>query len=105
MRHRQVDEDLIVGVFADAMGAGGSRLQRGVLVEVIQDFFWRDRVALQARGDVGVGQHILQFVAHGLGGYPLQASLNDGLLQRREGGVVEDEEVENDIGIKYEHCP
>ena len=70
--HRQINEFLVIGVAASKAGFRGHFNQAGVAVEGCEHVFGSELVKVQAWNDFWIGQHARQFVAHGLGGQPVQ---------------------------------
>ena len=101
MRNRQVDEFLIVRVFASA-----GRFARGfgrhmVLVKAIQDVLRLDVGLGHALDNVRVGEHAFQFVAHAAGGQMRNAATLQGVAQRLRGRVFKQPQVEHDVGVNH----
>ena len=99
MRHGEVNEFLVVGIAASDRGFGCDGNKLRILVELSHHVSRTQLIESQARDDLFVAQHALQFFAHGLGGQPVQFARGQRLLQRLGGGVVEDEGIEEDVGV------
>lgn len=99
VRQRQVDKALVVRVFAAQRGARGYCDLVAVRVVVAQQVFKAALVESHALGDMRVGQHAGQFLAHGRSADPADARLCQGFTQRLGGGVGEEKNIEHDIGV------
>lgn len=100
MGHGQVDELLVVRVFADGGGSGSCRFDLGVLVELRHNVNWRELTERKAWDDVWVAEHAFDLVPHGDGGNPADGFGLHQLAQGNGGRVFEDKEVQDDVGVQ-----
>ena len=100
MLYGQVDEFLVVCVAAGHAGFGGNFDEAGVVIEFGQHVLQSQLVERQSGCDFWVGQYASQFVAHGLGGQPVEFVICQRLPYGLGGGVVEDKGVEDDVGVE-----
>jgi hypothetical protein len=98
--HGQVNELLVVCVFAGQAGFGGGIYDAAVLVKLGEYFVCGELIEGQANRDFGVRQHPGQFIAHGLGGEPVEVLFGKTLADWFGGGVVENENVQDDVRVK-----
>jgi hypothetical protein len=75
VRDRQINEFLVVRVFAGTGCFGGILKQSGSIVKFIQDIIGVAAMGLQAVKQMGITQHAPQFFAHGCSGNPVQTAL------------------------------
>ena len=101
VRQRQVDKALVVRVFAAQRGARGHFYLVTVRVVVAQQVLKAALVKVHALGNVRIGQHAGQFLAHGRGADPADARLRQGFAQRLGGGLGEEKNIEHDIGVQH----
>ena len=101
MRHCQVDEFLVVRVFASA-----GRFDRGfsrhmVLVKAIENVLRFDVGPRHALHKVRVSEHAFQFVAHAASGQMRNAATEQSIAQWHRGGVFEQPQIEHDVGVDH----
>ena len=100
MLYRQVDEFLVVNIATGHAGFGGYIDHAGVLVEFGQHVLQSQLVKRQSGCDFWVCQYPGQLVAHGLGGQPVECMVGQCLADGFGGWVVEQEGVEDDVGVQ-----
>jgi len=93
VRHRQVDEFLVIGVAAP-------QARSGCLIELPQNLIGAELLARQPAHAGRVAQHTHQLVAHGRSGQPPDLLCGQGLLERLRTGVVKDQDIEHDVGVE-----
>ena len=100
MCHGEVNKFLIVWVFADDWSLGSNLHRLDQPVKLTHHIVRLKLVILQSFDDLGIGQHPLQLLTHGRGGDPLQVARLQAVPQWLGGGVVEDEGVQDDVGVE-----
>ena len=98
MRNRQVDEFLIVRVFASAGRFDSGFSRHMVLVKAIQNVLSLDVGPGHALDDVRVSEHAFQFVARPEVSI-MKATLTGTPGEDREGGVAVDADGKNDFAV------
>ena len=100
MLYSQVNKFLIVGVAASHAGFGGNLDKVGVVVEFGQHVLHSQLVERQPGCDFWVRQYSGEFVAHGLRCQPVKFVVCQCLPDGFGSWVVEDEGVEDDVGVQ-----
>jgi hypothetical protein len=100
--HGQVDEFLVVGIAAGHGGLGGHFRQARMPVKGGQHITGIQFIKRQARHDLRIGQHALEFVAHGLRGQPVEFAGFQRFSEGLRGRIVEDKHVEDDVGVQHD---
>ena len=100
MGNRQVNELLVIGVFAGDGCFGRYGFEVNQRIELRQHACGSVLVVCQPFDNFGIVQHPLQLVAHGWGGNPGQPAGLQAIAQRLGSGVVEYKRVQNDVGVE-----
>ena len=100
MLYGQVDKFLVVGVATSHAGLWGNVNQAGVSVKLSEYVGKGQLVKRQSGCDFWIGQNSGQLVAHRLGSQPVEFLFGQCLAHGFGGGVVEQECVEDDIGVQ-----
>ena len=104
MADGEVNEFLVVGVFAGSRGFGGDGDDAGAGVEMAEDLRRLQSMKRETHGDMGVGQHPRELFAHGRGGQPQQLGhhrfIEQGCVQGMGAGITEHQHVEHDVGVQ-----
>ena len=99
MQYRQVDELLVIGIFAGDRRLGGNRQQLSLTIKSAQHLLGAPAVVNQAFDNLGVSQHPLQLLAHRNSCNPLQVPLIQCACQWLRGRVTENQQVKDDVGV------
>jgi hypothetical protein len=102
VRHREVDEHLVVAVAAANGGGGRRRAGLGQPVVVRQDAAAGPLFPQQPGCDARIGQYPFEFRAHRAGRQPPDLLLVKDPAQTGNGGIVEHQQVQHDIGIEHQ---
>ena len=101
VRHREVDEFLVIRVLAGGHGFGSHRQQRGLRIKLFHHACCGALVVGEAFGYLRIGQHPHQLFAHRCGGDPAQPALRQRRPQRLCRRVFKDIQVQHDIGVQH----